>query len=355
MKAPESQFRSFTILALSLALTFSVLGTACDDEGQQEEETAAQRASRTERGGTDAPAVRTPDGYDIVFANPSPRSRAAADRRAAAERERRETLDEQLVRTPNAPDPHEGPFTLEEAVVGLPIDGDLVAELNTDLGTIFCDLHADRVPNTVANFIGLARGIRPFWDARAGQWVTRPAYRMTKFDRVIPGFMVQGGDYLGDGSGTVGYTIDDEIHDSLQLHDRAGMLCMAPPEANQNGAQFFITDGPAPHLDGSYTIFGQCRPEEIVSNIARAPQSGSPENSPLTDIVIERILIRRVAGGAQNARRSQPRLPDGYDPENPDRGASPGPTELRGRREERIRQMQEAGRLPSPGHEGHGH
>jgi peptidyl-prolyl cis-trans isomerase A (cyclophilin A) len=158
--------------------------------------------------------------------------------------------------------------------------------------------------------------------------------------------MIQGGDYLGDGSGTVGYTIEDEIHETLTLHDRAGQLCMAPPAANENGAQFFITDGPAPHLDGSYTIFGQCRPEEIVTNIARVPQGGAPDNAPLTDVVIERVLIRRVEGGAAAARRSPPQLPEGFDPEVPARGASPGPIELRQRREERLRQLEEQERTP---------
>jgi len=337
------QIISFLVPALALGLALS--GIACgDDDGEEE---GAERAGRTVTPGVSGEVARTEDGYDIVFSNPSAAGRAADERRAAERERQRARAEEELVREPNAPDPHDGAFTLEEAVVGMPVDGQLVAEINTDLGTIFCDLHADRAPNTVANFIGLTRGIRKWWDARAGAWVEEPAYRMTKISRVVPNFMIQAGDYLGDGSGTVGYTIDDEIHETLQLHDRAGQLCMAPTEANENGAQFFITDGPATHLDGSYTIFGQCRPEDIIANIARVPQGGAPDNAPLTDVVIERILIRRVEGGAANARRSQPRLPEGYDPETPARGASPGPTELRNQREERIRLLREAGRLPA--------
>ncbi len=330
-----------TKIAALVALSLTVV--ACGDDGEGDE---GERALRAATPGAGEPAPQTPDGYDIIFSNPSAAGRAATERREAERERQREHLEEQLVREPNAPDPKEGHFTLEDAVEGLPIDGDLVAEINTDLGTIFCDLHADRAPNTVANFIGLARGKRPWWDARAGQWVTRPAYRMTKFHRVIPNYMIQGGDYLGDGSGTVGYTIPDEIHESLQLHDRAGQLCMAPPAPNENGAQFFITDGPATQLDGSYTIFGQCRPEETIANIARVPQDGDSDNAPLTDVVIERILIRRVEGGAAEAHRSPPQLPEGFDPETPARGASPGPTELRNARERRIEELREAGRLP---------
>jgi peptidyl-prolyl cis-trans isomerase A (cyclophilin A) len=343
----NARITTAAVLALGL-----VLGGCGDDEESGDE---SERAFRAATPGASEPPPRTPDGYDIIFSNPSAAGRAADDRRAAERERQREELEARLVREPNGPDPHEGSFTLEEAVEGLPIDGELVAEINTDLGTIFCDLHADRVPNTVANFIGLARGKRAWWDARAGQWVTEPAYRMSRFHRVIPNYMIQGGDYLGDGSGTVGYTIEDEIHESLTLHDRAGQLCMAPPEANKNGAQFFITDGPAAQLDGSYTIFGQCRPEEIIANIARVPQTGDPDNAPLTDIVIEQVRIRRVEGGAAQARRTPPQMPEGFDPDAPARGASPGPTELRQRREQRIRELREAGRLPPGFDDGHGH
>src|SRR5690606_3681242 len=128
----------------------------------------------------------------------------------------RPTYDaDRLIREPNEPDPEAAEFTLEEAVVGLPIDGTLVVEIQSELGTLLCDLYADRAPRTVANFVGLARGLRPWWDARAGEWVRRPYYEGLTFHRVIPTFMIQGGDYLGDGSGTVGYRLEDEPHDTL--------------------------------------------------------------------------------------------------------------------------------------------
>jgi peptidyl-prolyl cis-trans isomerase A (cyclophilin A) len=261
----------------------------------------------------------TPDGEQIVFAGTElARSRGDVER----------PPEERLVREPNEPDPHQGRFTLEDAVVGLPIDGDLVAEITTDLGTIFCDLYADRVPNTVANFIGLARGLRAWWDARAAIWRrNKPYYNGTTFHRVIPGYAIQGGDYLGDGTGTVGYHIPYEPHSTLS-HDRSGRLAMATDgDPNHGGAQFYITDGPAPQLDGTATIFGQCRPESVISRIARVPQSGAPDNRPLTPVRISRILIQRVVGGAAQARITVPRLPPG-EPEVP-RAASPGPSELR--------------------------
>jgi len=308
-----------------ILLVFMFL-SGCGDNEAREEPSVAPTGSPPA-----APAkLRTSDGYEVVLANPTKRVGPAPStpgERAEAERQAR------LIRVPTSPDPHGGQFSLEEAVVGMPIDGQLVAEINTDLGTLFCDLFADKTPHTVANFVGLARGIRSWWDAASGLWVRRPLYTNTIFHRVIPAYMVQGGDPLRDGSGTVGYTIADERHASLR-HDRAGQLCMANTGANTNGGQFFITDAAARQLDNAeggnaYTIFGQCRPEDIVAHIARVPQGEG--NRPLTDVVIERVLIRRVAGGAAQAKRSPPRLPDGFDTTPQPRGASPGPSELQQR------------------------
>jgi peptidyl-prolyl cis-trans isomerase A (cyclophilin A) len=248
-----------------------------------------------------------------------------------------------LIREPTSPDPEGGDFTLEEAVVGLGTDGTLVAEIGTELGVMQCDLFADKAPRTVANFIGLARGLRPWWDARAGVWQRKPYYRDTTFHRVIPEYMIQGGDYLGDGTGTVGYVIPDELHPSLP-HDRAGLLCMANTGKDQNGAQFFILDGPAPQLDamGTYTVFGRCLQTDVVSRIARVPQTGAPENRPLTPVYITRVVVRRVVGGAANAPFTRPIDPRTGQPFTGDapRGASPDPSRPPFRR---------------PGEDDHGH
>lgn len=295
----------------SLALALALVG--CGSEG----------AGATERPAQSAPQLvgRTEDGTQIIFAGP-PSTRA----RGQAARSERE--EQRLIRTPNTPDPEAGDFTLEEAVVGLPIDGTLVAEIGTDFGVLLCDLYADRAPRTVANFVGLTRGLRPFWDARAGEWVRRPYYRGLTFHRVIPGYMVQGGDYLEDGTGTVGYTLRDEPHESLS-HDRAGLLCMANHDGPSSaGAQFFLTDGAAPQLDGQgFTIFGDCRPPHVISQIARVPQDPDAGNRPRTPVRINRLFIRRVEGGAAAAEPTPPRLPEG-EPEVP-RGASDPPSVLR--------------------------
>ncbi|MBK8168951.1 MAG: peptidylprolyl isomerase [Sandaracinaceae bacterium] len=289
----------------------------------------AKRGHATpDHGGRDRP--RTSDGYNIVFADPPGKQGPRASRPGEATEQR---AREQLIRQPTSPDPEAGSFTLQESVVGLGTDGTLVAEIGTELGTLFCDLYADKTPNTVANFIGLARGIRPWWDARSGTWQTRPYYRDTTFHRVIPGYMIQGGDNLGDGSGEVGYLIPDERHASLD-HNSAGLLCMANRGPNTNSAQFFITDGPAPQLDATqpgqppnaYTVFGRCIPPEVVQHIARVPQA-PPENRPINPVTITRVIIRRVRGGAANTRVTVPTLPpeQSGQPTRP-RGASPDPS-----------------------------
>ena len=304
-----------------LAAACLVLGlTACDDTDVvvQDPNAEAPSLSAQTTGVAD-------DGTQIIFAGAHRAQAPTAPRPSVAARD-----DEHLIREPNVPDPESGEFTLEEAVVGLPIDGSLILELGTTFGTVLCELYADRAPNTVANFVGLARGLRPWWDARAGEWRTEPYYERLTFHRVIPGYLIQGGDYLADGSGTVGYTIEDEPHDTL-AHDRAGQLVMASADgANSAGAQFFISDGPAPQLDGEgYTIFGQCRPEHIISQLARVPQRPESNNAPLSELRFRRVMIRRVVGGLAEAQPTQPQLPAG-EPETP-RGASRDPSEVRRR------------------------
>ena len=178
-------------------------------------------------------------------------------------------------------DPLHGVWTLADALKGVPGKGPPVAHIATTKGNLECKLKDDKAPKTVANFIGLATGQRPFRDAKARAWVKRPAYDGTTFHRIIKGFMIQGGDPLGNGSGEPGYVIDDEIWAGAK-HDKAGLLCMANRGKNTNGAQFFITDAAAPHLDGSYTIFGECAPESIVHDIASVPVDGEAPRTPIT-------------------------------------------------------------------------
>lgn len=193
--------------------------------------------------------------------------------------------------TPTAPDPRHGMFTLANATEGLEGTGPLVAEIETSMGSFTCDLLQTEAPLTVANFVGLARGRREFWDGVEGRWTRRPFYDGSIFHRVIPGFMIQGGDVLRSGFGGTGYEIRDE---NVRGHDAAGQLCMANHGPDTNGGQFFITETARTHLDGSYSIFGRCRPADLVGRIARVPVNGE---RPSTPVFIQHVRIRRGAAG----------------------------------------------------------
>lgn len=184
-------------------------------------------------------------------------------------------------------DPVNGKFTIEDAMKGLPAGGAPVAELKTTKGTLECELWPDKAPITVANFVGLARGLRPW--KKGTEWVKQPLYDGTPFHRIIKGFMIQGGDPAGNGSGGPGFVIPDEIWAGAR-HDQRGLLCMANRGPNTNGSQFFIMDGVAAHLDGGYTVFGKCGPESVIESIATSEVRGDRAVSPPK---IEKVSIRR--------------------------------------------------------------
>lgn len=186
-------------------------------------------------------------------------------------------------------DPHNGNFSLADATKDLKGNGAIVAKIETNKGTLQCKLFDDKAPVTVANFIGLATGKRAWKDPRSGEWVNKPAYDGTTFHRIIKGFMIQGGDPKGNGSGEPGYVIKDEIWEGAK-HDKPGLLCMANRGPNTNGAQFFITDAAAAHLDGGYTIFGECAPVEVVHDIANVSVAGERPTQPVT---IKSVTISR--------------------------------------------------------------
>ncbi len=207
------------------------------------------------------------------------------------------------------------PFTLAQATQGLGTNGTLRATIEVEqsgkaLGTLRCDLFADKAPIAVANFVGLARGLRTFRDPRSGQWVRRPLYDGNQFHRLIPDFLIQGGDPLCqsqtgpgqananqvgcvglEGTGEPGYALADEIREDLHF-DRGGRLGMAlRGEPNTAGSQFFITDRETPWLNGSHTVFGQCEPVEVVHTIARL-ETG-PQDVPKVPVRIKRVSISR--------------------------------------------------------------
>lgn len=188
---------------------------------------------------------------------------------------------------PAPDDPMQGEFTLEQATKGLTGSGHLVADIETTSGTFSCDLFHTRAPITVANFVGLARGLRP-WKDPSHQWVKRPLYDRTFFHRVIAGFMIQGGDPNGNGAGDIGYVIPDELWQGA-LHDRPGLLCMANRGADTGASQFFITASAQAHLDKSYTIFGYCTPEDLIHRIAA---TGSSSGAPSDPTYIVSVSIR---------------------------------------------------------------
>jgi peptidyl-prolyl cis-trans isomerase A (cyclophilin A) len=170
------------------------------------------------------------------------------------------------------------------------------AIFNTTAGTITCTLFPDKAPITVDNFIGLATGKKEWKNPASGVMKKNtPFYNGTVFHRVIPGFMIQGGDPLGNGSGGPGYAFKNEYSD-LRF-DRPGRLAMANAGLDTNGSQFFITVSKTPlyQLDGKYTIFGQCGNLDVVNAIADAPKTmnfASGENStPLHPVRIKTLTI----------------------------------------------------------------
>jgi peptidyl-prolyl cis-trans isomerase A (cyclophilin A) len=185
-------------------------------------------------------------------------------------------------------DPLQGRFTLEEASKGVPGEGELAVEFHTSMGRIDCELWPERAPLTVANFVGLARGLRP-WKSESG-WVKRPFFDGTIFHRVVPDFVIQGGRPFDSLDGGPGYVIPDEVWQGAK-HDEAGLLCMANDGPNTGGSQFFIMAGRnAPQLDGSFTIFGSCFQIDVVQTISRAKAFGE---KPAEDVRLEKVVIKR--------------------------------------------------------------
>jgi peptidyl-prolyl cis-trans isomerase A (cyclophilin A) len=165
------------------------------------------------------------------------------------------------------------------------------AEFVTSEGNFTIKLHEQEAPNTVANFIGLADGTKEWTDPRTNQKVKRPYYNGVIFHRVIDGFMIQGGDPLGQGIGGPGYKFADEFHPTLR-HDKAGILSMANSGPNTNGGQFFITLGPTPHLDNRHSVFGEVSDGmDVVRKIGHV-RTGERDR-PVTDVVIEQVNISR--------------------------------------------------------------
>ncbi len=202
-------------------------------------------------------------------------------------------------------DPNHGNFTLAEATKGIPgpASGPLQAVIDTNKGKLTCELFDKQAPVTVANFIGLATGKRAWLDPKSGKWVQKKAlYDGLIFHRVIPGFMLQGGDPLGTGTGNPGYRFQDEIVPDLRF-DRPGLLAMANAGPATNGSQFFITEGTPTHLTGRHTIFGACEPVALVAEIGRVKTG--PRDKPVEDVVIKKVTITHGKAAKASAAKSK--------------------------------------------------
>lgn len=291
-------------LATLAASVFALGLTACD---KKEPEPAA-KAETTPKPSTStdklksAAKIRKQQRESLAT-----RLKKAQERRQMQQLAKKKVVAKPVAKVPvSEGDPVKGKWTLADATKGLPSEGVLVATIKTGKGDFTCELYEDKAPITVANFVGLARGLRPWKEPEEGKWVKKPAYDGTIFHRVIKGFMIQGGDPAGTGSGgkhqSPGYVIPDEIWDDAH-HDTPGQLCMANRGPNTNGAQFFIMDGKAPHLDNGYTIFGLCEPADLVTKIASAERRGQ---RPVDPVKIEKVSIARD----KNRKKAEPKKAD---------------------------------------------
>ena len=191
-----------------------------------------------------------------------------------------------------------------------PSDPGLYVAFNTTQGRIVCKLFEKEAPITVKSFVALARGTKPWTDPKTGKQVTRPYYNGISFHRVIPGFMIQGGDPTGTGMGNGGVpTIVDEFDPSLTFSQN-GRLAMANTGQPHTGAtQFFITDSTPEYLNGKHTIFGQVvEGQDIVTKITQVPRDSG--DKPTTPVVMTSVVIRRVGpapGAAAPVKKTVPK------------------------------------------------
>lgn len=191
-------------------------------------------------------------------------------------------------------DPIGKPFTLEMALADDPAladkaNGKLTATLETTMGDIKCELFEDKVPLTVANFAGLARGTRPWLDKKEDTWKKEPFYDGVQFHRVIRDFMIQTGDRSGSGRGDPGFILVDEFDKTLR-HKGPGILSMANRGRNTSSSQFFVTVKSTPHLDNKHAVFGKCQDPKVAVSIS---QVKTHSDRPLQPIRIKTIKITR--------------------------------------------------------------
>ncbi len=201
--------------------------------------------------------------------------------------------------TPAASAPQQSPPATAEPLPDAPASNAPVvlqptgptAVFDTSMGRITCKFFEKEAPETVANFIGLANGTIVWTDPTTHKKMRdKPLYNGTVFHRVIPEFMIQGGDPTATGMGDPGYAFKDEFNPDLNF-DVPGRLAMANSGPDTNGSQFFITEVPVEHLNGKHTIFGQCDDEgiSVVKSIARVQRDSN--DKPVTDVILTKVTI----------------------------------------------------------------
>ena len=190
-----------------------------------------------------------------------------------------ESVDTPTLYPKTTPRPTPTPIPEGEAYIRIDQNNRYIATITTNQGSIEIELFVKEAPNTVNNFVTLSKD---------------GFYNEVIFHRVIPNFMIQGGDPTGTGRGGPGYRFEDEFHDSLKF-DKPGLLAMANAGPNTNGSQFFITTVPTPHLTGRHTIFGRVlEGQDVVEAISRLPTNA--EDRPVQDVKIEGIRIEETPG-----------------------------------------------------------
>lgn len=168
----------------------------------------------------------------------------------------------------------------------------MFANMNTSMGMMKIKLFHLDAPRTVANFVGLAEGTKAYTDPKTGKQTKGHFYDGLIFHRVIPGFMIQGGDPMGTGVGGPGYEFADEFSPKLR-HNKKGILSMANAGPDTNGSQFFITEAPTPHLDDRHTVFGEVvEGLDVIDKIANVKRDAN--DKPLVPVKILKLTITRV-------------------------------------------------------------
>ena len=176
------------------------------------------------------------------------------------------------------------------------------ANFVTSKGSFRIELMPAHAPNTVANFVELATGRREWRDPRDGSRKSEPLYDGSVFHRVIDGFMIQGGDPLGSGTGGPGYTFEDECPPGGPRFDQPGLLAMANAGPNTNGSQFFVTVSATPWLNGKHTIFGRViEGMEVVKRISETDTTSN--DRPVDDVVLERVEVEEQTRASSVVRR----------------------------------------------------